>query len=187
MTHSPNREGVPKNRRLDRALSYFLIAMAVITVGALFYVIDHPVAEKFTECGLLGPDGKAAGYPVEFFLQGATVVRVGYEMEGGYIRTVTENYGRVIVQVINREQQDTNYRLEVWINGQKSRLWLDDIIQDDTGVFLLKQGEKWEHTIGFAPPSATGKTLIEFVLYKEEQPYFTEPPRLWVNARADII
>jgi uncharacterized membrane protein len=172
------------NRRLlDRILTYFLIVTVIVTVGALLYVIDHPVEEKFTECGILGPEGKAAGYPVEFLLSGNKVVQVGYEGDGGYIRIVKENYGRVIVQIVNREQRDVNYRLEVWINGEKAKLWLSGLEKDDTGLLALKQGEKWEQVIGFAPQSTSDKEKVEFVLYKDGQPYFPEPPRLWVSVK----
>ena len=168
---------------LDRGLTYFLITTVIATVGALFYTIDHPVEEKFTECGILGLERKASGYPVEFVLQGNRVTQVGYEDDGDYIRMVKENYGKVIVQVNNHEQQDAEYHLEVRIEGTKTIMWLDSVEKDDSGQFLLKQGEKWEKQIGFAPQAPGEKVKVEFVLYKDGQSYFTEPPYLWVNVK----
>ncbi len=170
-------------RRLNRGLTYFLIAIVIITVAALFYVINHPVQEKFTECGILGPEGKAAGYPVEFLMDANKVVHVGYEDETGYIRTVQENYARVIIQVVNHEQQGVSYRLEVWINGKKIKLWMNGLEKNDTGLFSLQQGEKWEQVIGFAPQSTGDREKVEFILYKDGQPYFSEPPYLWVSVK----
>ena len=43
--------------------------------------------------------------------------------------------------------------------------------------------EKWEHEIGFAPQHTGYAQEAGFVLYKDGESYFEEPPHLWVDVK----
>lgn len=171
-----------KQRFLDRGLTYLLIVIIVVAVGSLFYIIEHPVQEKFTECYLLGIEGKAMGYPGEFVLSGTKVISVGYE-EGDYVRNIFEDKGRLILGIVNREQEEIAYEVAVKIDGESAPVWREGEWRESIGPIILEHEEKWEEEIGFAPESVGDNQKVEFVLYKDGVPYFEEPPRLWVDVR----
>lgn len=79
---------------LDKALSVILILSILSSVFALGYVIAFPKqGESFTEFYVLGPEGKASGYPQ---------------------LAVGEN-GTVILGLVNHEHRDMNYTIMVWL------------------------------------------------------------------------
>jgi uncharacterized membrane protein len=144
----------------DKVLSVVLVVAIVGAIGTLGYVIAKPkVGEKFSEFYILGPNGKAENYPTE--------LKVGEE-------------GKVIVGIVNHEQEDTSYRVEVWLDGEQTMLRIGGEDMDEISV-ELKPEEKWEEAVGFVPQKAGEKQKVEFVLYKDGEPYFKEPPYLWVD------
>jgi uncharacterized membrane protein len=146
----------------DKVLSVVLAVAIAGAIGTLGYVIATPrVGEKFTEFYILGPGGKAEDYPTE--------LKVGEE-------------GRVIMGIVNHEQERTSYKVEVWIGGEKAKLRIDGEDRDEI-IVELENEEKWEREVGFVPQKA-GRQKVEFVLYKDGEPYFEEPPYLWINVEA---
>ncbi len=129
----------------DKVLSIVLVASILGAIGALAYVIITPKAgEKFTEFYVLGPDGKATGYPTE--------LTVGEE-------------GKVILGIVNHEHEDDlTYRVDILIDGEGSSTIRPPSLNHD---------EKWEDEVGFMPQKAGGNQTVEFILYKqgEEEPY----------------
>ncbi|MCX9083372.1 MAG: DUF1616 domain-containing protein [Candidatus Methanoperedens sp.] len=88
----------PENR-IDKLLTIVLLISILASVIMLVYVIVTPKqGEKFTEFYLLGPDGKAQGYPTNL---------------------TTGKTGSVIVGIVNHEYQPVNYTLQVNINEEK--------------------------------------------------------------------
>lgn len=84
--------------RLDKVLSVVLVLAIVGAVGTLGYVIVTPKAgEKFSEFYVLGTEGKAAGYSTELELG---------------------ERGEVILGIVNHEQEETDYRLKVLLDGE---------------------------------------------------------------------
>jgi len=143
----------------DKVLSVVLIVAILGAIGTLGYAIATPrVGEKFTEFYILGSGGKAEDYPTE--------LKVGEE-------------GRVIVGIVNHEQERTSYKVEVWIDGEKAKLRIEGEDRDEISVELENEG-KWEQEVGFVPQKA-GRQKVEFVLYKEGEPYFEEPLYLWID------
>ena len=146
---------------LDKILSIILIAAVVVTIGALGYVIATPyVGERFTEFYVLGLEGKAVNYPKK--------VVVGEE-------------GKVIVGIINREQETVSYYLEVR---------MDEVKNNEVELIVLEHDEKWEEIINFTPDRVRGKQKVEFLLYKkgEGEPYlkplyllYEDGKLVWVN------
>jgi len=83
--------------RLDRALTVILVISIIASVAALIYVVVTPKqGERFTEFYILGPSGKAYGYPTE--------------VEAGKSSTV-------IAGVVNHEYAEVNYTMVVSLSN----------------------------------------------------------------------
>jgi uncharacterized membrane protein len=144
----------------DKVLSVVLVVVIAGAIGTLGYVIAAPkVGEKFTESYILGPEGKAEHYPEE--------LKVGEE-------------GRVIVGIVNHEQEQASYKVEVWIDGEKAKLRIGGEDRDKIMVELENE-EEWREEVSFVPQKAGEKQKVEFVLYKDGEPYFEQPPYLWID------
>ena len=144
----------------DKVLSVVLAVAIVGAIGTLGYAVATPrVGEKFTEFYILDLDGKAENYPTE--------LKVGEE-------------GRVIVGIVNHEQEEASYRVEVWIDGEKAKLRIDGEDRDEI-IVELENEEEWTEEVGFVLQKAGEKQKVEFVLYKDGEPYFEEPLHLWID------
>ncbi len=87
----------PENRT-DKILTVLLLISIILAIFMVVYVIVTPKqGEKFTEFYLLGPGGKAEGYPTDL-IAGKT--------------------GSVIVGVVNHEYATMNYTLRVKIKEE---------------------------------------------------------------------
>jgi len=97
----------PENR-VDRILTVVLLISIILAVLMLVYVIVTPKqGEKYTEFYLLGPGGKAEGYPTNL---------------------TAGNTGSVIVGVVNHEYATVNYTLKVKIREEvlnEQHIWLE--------------------------------------------------------------
>jgi len=144
----------------DKVLSVVLAVAILGAIGTLGYVVATPrVGEEFTEFYILDTGGKAENYPTE--------LKVGKE-------------GWVILGIVNHEQEEASYKVEVWIGGEKAKLRIGGEDRDEIMVELENEG-KWERTVGFVPQKAGEKQKVEFVLYKDGEPYFEEPLHLWID------
>ena len=146
--------------KVDRVLSLVLLLAIVGAIGTLVSVIATPkVGERFTEFYILGPQGKAEYYP--------GVLMVGQE-------------GKVILGIVNREQEETSYRVEVEIAAEKVKLKVGDEERDTVEVELAPE-EKWEREVGFVPQKVGKEQKVEFLLYKGviAEPYLKL--YLWVD------
>lgn len=140
--------------RLDKILSVALVGTIIFAVGSLYYVATTPkVGEKFTEFYILGPGGKAEGYPRD--------MKTGEEKE-------------VILGTVNHEYRPVSYTAEVRMNGYvKKRL----------GPFELNHEEKKEESVSFSVYEPHENMKVEFLLFKngESDPY--RSLHLWVDVR----
>ena len=140
--------------KLDKTLSIFLMVAIVAVLSGIDYMLVTPKqSDKFTEFYILGPDGKAAGYPKE-----ATV----------------DKPVQLLMGIVNHEQQTASYRVEINIDGETVNKLTTSNLDD---------GQKWEQEISFIPKVSGEKQKVEFYLYKndETQPYFKEPLRLYID------
>ncbi len=81
--------------KLDKALTVILIAAILTSIGTLGYVITHPKpGEAFTEFYILGPGGKASGYPTSL---------------------AVNQTGRVIMGIVNHEHHNVTYYVQIWL------------------------------------------------------------------------
>ncbi len=137
-----------------RALSITLVLVILGVLGGLVYIVTSAeVGERFTEFYILGLDGKAKDYPEELM--------VGEE-------------GKVLVGIVNREQEVVTYWVEVAIDGVKS---------NGMGAVTLRDGEKWEGVVGFVPDKAGDNQKVEFLLYRQGWDGAYQRLRLWVDVQ----
>jgi len=142
-------------RRWDRALSVLLVLAIVGAMVTLGYVVAQPkVGERFTEFYILGPEGKAEGYPEELVLG---------------------NSARVVLGIVNREHEITTYWVGIIIDGEMT----DELVH-----IILNHEERWEDEVGFAPTRAGPDQKVEFLLYREgdSEPYLGL--HLWIDVEA---
>jgi uncharacterized membrane protein len=138
----------------DKGLTVLLVLAIVAACGALGYVIAKPkVGERFSEFYILGPWGKAEGYPAE---------------------VVLGQSGQVILGIENHEQEKTTYRIEVIIGGEGV---------DTIGPIILEHEGKWEHEVSFTPIRAGPKQKVEFWLYKGDSSDASLKLHLWVDVK----
>ncbi len=99
----------------DRVLSIILVVAIVRAIGILGYVVAKPkVGERFTEFYILSLEGKAENYPQEIILG---------------------KQGRVLLGIMNREGQTTEYKVVIAIDGE---------MVGEVGPITLSHEEKWE-------------------------------------------
>ncbi|MFC1898809.1 DUF1616 domain-containing protein [Chloroflexota bacterium] len=172
----PGWEGSPWNK----ALSIILFATILSTVGILIYTVSSPkIGERFTEFYILGLEGKAIDYPVEFTLRADQVVSVRY---GDADTTVNGTTGRVILGIVNQEQQQTTYSASIQIDGQPVNITYNGQNVSRLNTTPLEQGEKWEGEIGFAPTNTGENQKVAFLLYKDGSTETYNSLHLWINA-----
>lgn len=141
----------------ERLLSAILIVVILATIGAIIYLSTQPGAgEKFTEFYLLGPGGKAEGYPKDITLgQGAPV----------------------LLGIVNREKQPATYSFEVLS---------DNTTTYSRGGISLQNDGKWEGEVPVMLPAIGENQKAEFYLYKDSasEPYLKL--HLFVNVREGL-
>ena len=109
---------LPKQEsKIDRALTFILVIAILIVIVSLIYVITMPkTGETFTEFYLLGPTGKAAGYPRNLTINQTATVTIG---------------------IANLEQRLIDYTIEVWLINQTT------ITNNQTGANETQYNQMW--------------------------------------------
>jgi uncharacterized membrane protein len=142
----------PRLRMADRLLGFLLVlALAGLGVGAYFLATSSAGSEEFTEFYVLGPEGKAEGYP--------STVGVG--------DTLT-----LILGVVNHEGVEASYRIQVTVAGRIA-VSLDNV--------RLANKEEWESPLALTTTQPGSNQKVEFLLYKGDEgvPYRTL--HLWLD------
>ena len=137
----------------NKVLSSILALAIVGALGMLVYTITNPTEEKFTEFYLLGLSGEAKDYPSQLM--------VGEE-------------GKVVVGIINREQETVTYRVEVRIDGA---------VSNEVGPVTLECDEKREEIVGFVPDRAGEKQKVEFLLYRQAEGEVYQSLHFWIDVQ----
>ncbi|MFC2051581.1 DUF1616 domain-containing protein [Chloroflexota bacterium] len=164
---------------LNKALSIILAIAILSTVGVLIYTVSSPkVGEHFTEFYILGLEGKAIDYPAKFTLRANRVASVRY---GDAATAVSGTTGRIILGIVNQEQQQTIYSVSIQIDGQPVNITYNGQNVSRLNAIPLEQGEKWEGEIGFAPMHTGENQKVEFLLYKDGSTEAYNSLHLWVN------
>jgi len=138
-----------------RLLIIILLCAILAGGGALSYVLANPATKDgaFIEFYLLGAEGGAENYPRQ--------LSQGEE-------------GKVIVGIVNHGNDETEYHLEVRLEG---------VTLYQVSSIQLESHEKWEEVIGFALRDVGDSQKVEFVLCKENgQPHGIR--YLWIDVSA---
>ena len=90
---------LPKQEKpIDQVLTIILLIAITITIISLIYVITIPkTGEQFSELYILGPTGKATGYPHNLTTQENATITIG---------------------LANHENQPINYTIQIWLINQ---------------------------------------------------------------------
>jgi len=127
---------------------------AVLFAGFRFGVLGGSrVGETFTEFYVLGPSGKAEGYP-RALLPGEAA--------------------EVILGVINHEAQDVDYAIEVRGEGRLLR---------QIGPIHLADKASWEEKVTFSLRRPAERVKVEFLLFRPGSPEPYRSLHLWVRVR----
>lgn len=118
--------------------------------------------EKFTDFYILGPEGKAEGYPEE--------LKAGEE-------------GKLILGIQNHEQKEVSYRVEAKIDGEKVKIKLKGEEMGQIGPIDLKHDQKWEEEIAFLPQKPGKRQKVEFLLYKGDDLELSKSRHFRINVR----
>jgi uncharacterized membrane protein len=171
--------------RLNKALTVILVVAILGSIGTLIYTIAFPkVGERFSEFYILGLNGKAEQYPSNFLVarDNFSVISTRY---GDTVAPIKENYGRVILGIVNQEQQPTVYAVEIKIDGQTVNIHFQGQMFSRLEGIQLEQGAKWEQEIGFAPLHTGENQKVEFLLFKDGGTEVYNSLHLWVNVTAE--
>ena len=145
---------LPANSLVNKVPSVFLALVILGAVSAIIYIaVFSKSSATFTEFYILGPEGKAADYP--------TVLTVGQP-------------GRVIVGIINQEQQTASYRVELRLEGTE---------QGEIGPVVLEHQQQFEQSINFISEKAGKQQRLEFLLYKDGQRNVYQSLRLFIEVK----
>lgn len=170
-----------KQGAAGRVLSLLLVILILGSMGLLGYVVANPqVEEPFTEFFVLGLDGSADYYPSEFIIVGDSITRVSYG-HGDDTKEVDEQYGRVTLVIINNEGAETNYTIRLKIDGEPAYFIVEGDVLSEIGPLSLGDGQEWQQEVGFAPVETGQSQKVEFILYKDSQPYFENPLYIWID------
>lgn len=138
-----------------------LVATGVAVVGIVLLLSfrlgvlgGSRVGETFTEFYVLGPAGKAEGYPRQL--------------------TVGES-GEVIIGIVNHEERVARYTFDLRADTRVLRMH---------GPIVLAGGQKWERPVSFSLNRPAGRLRVAFTLYIDgrSEPYRTL--HLWLQVRA---
>jgi uncharacterized membrane protein len=164
---------------LFKTVNIMLIVVILGTVGTVIYTIHEPnVHEKFTEFYILGINGKAEDYPSNFTLQNGKVLSVQY---GSNIVLISESYGRVTLDIVNHEQQQTSYTVVMQIDGTQTNIFFQGGNVPSLGPIVLAPEQKWDQEIGIIPQHTGNNQEVVLSLYKDGGTMAYLNLHLWIN------
>jgi uncharacterized membrane protein len=164
----------------SKVLTVILVLAILGALGMLVYIVAVPhVGETFTEFYLLGYEGKAENYPAQFILDKNRVVNVVYGQSG--LKTA-DDHGQIILGIVNREQKDVSYSVELTIDEQPLNINLDGKNSNRIGPIPLAHEQKWEQRIRFAPLRSGENQKVVFSLYKDGVLAEDNSLHIWISA-----
>jgi uncharacterized membrane protein len=141
--------------KLEKISSVILVLAILFTAGSIAYAATvHKTGEKFTEFYILGPGGKAGGYPTD--------LTVGQQTQ-------------VIVGVVNHEYSTVNYTIQVK-NGEHVQATVQPVILDN--------GQKWEKPVAFVFYAPHEGAELQFLLFRQGDTSPYRSLHLWVTVKA---
>ena len=136
----------------DKIITIMLTACIIVAAGALVYVARQPRnVEKFTEFYILNDAGEVEDYP-------GTIV--------------AGQSAKLILGVINHENEATTYRIEITIGGKSMQ---------QIEPFVLNAELKQEQEITVIPFEKGDRQELVFLLYKGDSADVYESLHLWLD------
>ena len=136
----------------DKIITVVLAVLVIGAIGALVYVARQPRnVEKFTEFYILNDAGEIENYP-------GTIV--------------AGQSAKLIVVIINHENEPTTYRIDITLGGKNMQ---------QINSFTLNAEEKQEQAVTITPVRVGDKQELEFLLYKGDSADVDESLHLWLD------
>jgi uncharacterized membrane protein len=162
----------------------FTILLIVFILGALgifgYCLTSLRPMEKYSEFYILGINGRAHIYPSEFIMENGHIILTRYGADSSY---QVGGWGRVILGIVNHEQQKSIYSVNINIDGNPTNMRYAGIVSGELSQIELQQGEKWEHEIEFSPQKVGDNQKVELFLYKNSEPVAEDTLQLTVNVK----
>ncbi len=131
------------------------VIAVVLLLGFRFGVLGGSrIGEAFTEFYVLGPGGKAEGYPR---------------------RLIVGQPGEVILGVVNHEGRTANYSIQVRDGSELLATF---------GSIALVNAQKWESKAVFSPRHPGQRVKVEFLLFQSGSPAPYRSLHLWLEVIA---
>lgn len=170
-----------RSEKFNNPLSISLTIVILITLGVLSYTIAAPkVGEKFMEFYILGDQGKAQDYPIEYSLKNGQVIQVKYS--DGTIDDIT-GFGVITLGIINHEQQTVFCSVKMKIDGEQTSINFNGTVTDTIAPIAVKQGEKWEEKIGIVPQHVGNNQKVELLLFKINETTPENSLHFWIDVK----
>jgi uncharacterized membrane protein len=141
-----------------RALPWPTIGLSAAAIGLVLFLGfrfgvlgGSRVGETFTEFYVLGPAGKAEGYPQRVF--------AGEEAE-------------VMLGIVNHEARQARYTVQIRAG--------EDLLRT-LGPITLSHEQKWEERVTFSPRRAGERVKVEFLLHVDEDTAPYRSLHLWLR------
>jgi uncharacterized membrane protein len=141
-----------------------ILAIAIIgSIGTLGFTVAKPkTGVPATEFYLLGMDGSVDRYPLKFKMEQGAITEVSYDNGAKFMAGST---GRVTLGIINHDGPGSRYSLVLQIDAQAAPVIYNGSSLEKLSGITLKQDEKWENEIGFAPQHSGSGQKVDFILY----------------------
>ena len=146
---------------LNKVLTYVLLGALLFCVGLVIYLVITPKeGEHFTEFYILGPEGKAAGYP--------------HNLTSG-------EDASVIIGIVNHEYRTVDYIVELWLVDASfennittiNHMYFIDSFKVELNHTYLSIDESWtpqlEQLYKFSI-DRKGKYKLWFLMFKDQVP-----------------
>ena len=151
----PWRRLVPAGAFARLLAAVAVLVVAAATAGGTYLLVLPRDGQAYTEFYLLGPGGRAGGYPSALSLGQSTRLTLG---------------------VANHEGHDDTYEIIARLDGA---------IASSVPELRLRDGDSWEQAVEISPSRAGDGQKLEYLLYREGagEPY--RRLHLWLDVRDD--
>lgn len=123
--------------KVIKIIDLAILAVILLILAFLFFILLSPKSNSgFTEFYITGPKGVAADYPDQ--------LKAGED-------------GTVKLTVVNKENQETSYRIEIRVDGE---------LNQSINRISLENHAKWEKNISFNVKKANETAKVEFFLFR---------------------
>ena len=174
---------MPRLNLFSKSLTSFLLVAIIIATGVLGYtVFASKDREQYSEFYILGLNGKAHNYPLEFIMENNRIVRVNYDVD---IDSTTAEWGKVTVGIVNHQQQRVSYSVKINVDDEAVDMSYAGRVLQEIKPIELSPGGRWEGDVGFAPRQTGNNQKVEFLLFQGNTAVPEDTLQLWIKTIAE--